>query len=193
MSPTAFYMGWPSGSWNEATEILGRGMMELLRMITSNYLINVGFLAWLSAQVSKTVLTYLMTGKLDAERMFGPGGMPSMHSALVCSITIGTVRKLGFASPEFALSLTLAMIVMYDAMGVRRAAGEQAKVINRIVFGFKPSDFREEDPVEDGDDDDDKSPDPEQKKLKEVLGHTPLEVLGGALLGILIAMLVPVV
>ena len=76
---------------------------------------------------------------------------------------------------------------MYDAMGVRRSAGEQAKVINKLVFGFKFLDVsgaQEEDET--------RLPNPDQKKLKEFLGHTPLEVLGGALLGILIAMIVPV-
>lgn len=153
-------------------------------MLTSNYLINVGVLAWMSAQVIKTVLTYLSSGTWQLERMFGAGGMPSSHSALVCSMAIGMVRKVGFSSPLFALSLAFAAIVMYDAMGVRRAAGEQAKVINKLVFGFKYMDFFKHE--------EDKLPDPEQKKLKEFLGHTPLEVLGGALLGILIAMILPV-
>lgn len=153
-------------------------------MLTSNYLINVGVLAWMSAQVIKTVLTYLSSGTWQLERMFGAGGMPSSHSALVCSMAIGMARKVGFSSPLFALSLAFAAIVMYDAMGVRRAAGEQAKVINKLVFGFKYMDFFKHE--------EDKLPDPEQKKLKEFLGHTPLEVLGGALLGILIAMILPV-
>lgn len=158
-------------------------------MLTSNYLINVGALAWMTAQILKTLLTWLSTGELNAERLFGAGGMPSSHSALVCSITIGMARKMGYASPEFALSLTLAAIVMYDAMGVRRAAGEQAKVINRLVFGFR---FLNSGRAEEDDADEGQILDPDQKKLKEFLGHTPFEVLGGALLGILIAMVVPV-
>lgn len=162
--------------------------MDFLRMLTSNYLINVGFVAWLSAQVLKTLITFMISGKLNLERMFGAGGMPSMHSALVCSIAIAMVRKVGFASPEFALSLVLAAIVMYDAMGVRRAAGEQAKVINKIVFGFQFIDLSGSD-----EEDENRLPDPEQKKLKEFLGHTPFEVLGGALLGILVAMMMPVI
>ncbi len=163
--------------------------MNLWQMLTSNYLINVGALAWAAAQILKTLLTWLSTGELNPERLFGAGGMPSSHSALVCSITIGMARKMGYASPEFALALTLAAIVMYDAMGVRRAAGEQAKVINRLVFGFRFLDLNrsEEDEADEG-----KILDPDQKKLKEFLGHTPFEVLGGALLGILIAMIVPV-
>lgn len=159
----------------------------MLALLTSNYLINIGLLAWVSAQVSKTILHFLFTGKWVFERMFGAGGMPSSHSALVCAITIGMVRKVGFDSPEFALSLTLAAIVMYDAMGVRRAAGEQAKVINKLVFGFQFLDIFQAEEEDEG-----KRIGPEQEKLKEYLGHTPFEVLGGALLGILIAMIVPV-
>ena len=161
--------------------------MEAIRMLTSNYLINVGALSRLIAQVLKTLLTYLTSGRWNFERLFGAGGMPSSHSALVCSLAIGMARKVGFSSPEFALSLAFAAVVMYDAMGVRRSAGEQAKVINKLVFGFKFLDVRgaqEEDET--------RLPNPDQKKLKEFLGHTPLEVLGGALLGILIAMIVPV-
>lgn len=162
--------------------------MNLWQILTSNYLINVGVLSWLAAQVIKTVLTYISTGKWNIERMFGAGGMPSSHSALVCSIAIGMARKMGFESPEFALSLSLAAIVMYDAMGVRRAAGEQAKVLNKLVFGFR---F-----LNQADSDDENEEESltiqNQKKLKEFLGHTPFEVLGGAMLGILIAMLLPV-
>lgn len=166
----------------------------MLRVLTSNYLINIGVIAWLSAQVIKTILTYISSGKVQLERMFGAGGMPSSHSALVCSITIGIVRKVGFDSPEFALALTMAAIVMYDAMGVRRAAGEHAKVINKLVFGFSFVDFKKSEThlVEEDEDPDGMFLSPDQKKLKEFLGHTPLEVLGGALLGILVAMIVPV-
>ncbi len=123
----------------------------------------------------------------------GSGGMPSAHSALVCSIAVGMSRKMGFASPEFALALTLAGIVMYDAMGVRRAAGEQAKVLNKMIFSFKLfgedfwKDFNLDQELTDSD-----LEEPEPKELKEFLGHTPLEVLGGALLGILVAVLIPV-
>ena len=163
--------------------------METLRFLTSNYLIDVAFVAWLSAQVLKTLLYYLDTNTFRAERLVGSGGMPSAHSALVCSIAVGMSRKMGFASPEFALALTLAGIVMYDAMGVRRAAGEQAKVLNKMIFSFKlfGEDFNLDQELTDSD-----LEEPEPKELKEFLGHTPLEVLGGALLGILVAVLIPV-
>ena len=111
--------------------------MNPFEVITSNYVINVGFLAWLCAQVIKTVLTYIPNKKIVWERMVGAGGMPSSHSALVCASAVGIAKKLGYASPEFAIALALAGIVMYDAMGVRRATGEQAKVLNRMVVDFK--------------------------------------------------------
>lgn len=167
----------------------------MIRLVFSNYYIDVGVLSWFTAQVIKTLLFYVKNGIFQAERMVGAGGMPSAHSAFVCSITIAMAKKLGFSSPEFAISLAFASVVMYDAMGVRRAAGEQAKVINRLMVDFgNPQNLwamlwgdRAELPEQ---------PEPadseEQKELNEFLGHTPLEVLGGALLGILIAMMVPV-
>lgn len=152
--------------------------MDSIRALFSNYVLNVALLSWACAQVSKTLLNYLKNRKFDPERLVGAGGMPSAHSASVCGLTIAVARSVGFASPLFAISFLLAVVVMYDAMGVRRAAGEHAKVINMIVrkqndgkISYIPKD---------------------KKQLKEFLGHTPLEVLGGALLGILIALLVPI-
>jgi len=166
-------------------------LMGVLRQFIGNYYINVAFLAWISAQFLKTLFTLIATKKFVPERLVGAGGMPSSHSALVCSLTVAFARKLGFDSSVFALSLALAGIVMYDAMGVRRAAGEQAKVLNKIVFGFKSWNWSG-----DEDNDDEKTAeivdDIPDKALKEFIGHTPLEVLGGALLGILIAISFPV-
>ena len=108
--------------------------MELLKLLVSNYFIDVAVISWFSAQLIKTLLFYLQNGILQAERMVGAGGMPSAHSAFVCSITIAIAKKVGYSSPEFALALAFACVVMYDAMGVRRAAGEQAKVLNRMVL-----------------------------------------------------------
>ncbi len=170
--------------------------MNFWQVITGNYVINAGFTAWFLAQVLKTLLTYITSRKLQLERMVGAGGMPSAHSALVCSLTIAMAKKVGLSSPVFALTLAFAAIVMYDAMGVRRAAGEQAKVLNKMRFDFK--DLSKDlgdlfaslaanlDQDDQGEDDDIS---PEEKALKEFLGHTPLEVLGGALLGILVATL----
>lgn len=179
--------------------------MNILSTLTSNYIINVGFVAWMSAQILKTLFTLILTRKFVPERMVGAGGMPSSHSALTSSITIAMANKLGFASPVFGLSLAFAAIVMYDAMGVRRAAGEQAKLLNRIVFEFTDFPFfpkpaaKAEDTEESAEDKDEAAAEPAEatpllnKELKEFLGHTPLEVLGGIMLGILVAVFMPVV
>lgn len=175
--------------------------MNVIRVLTGNHIINVGVASWFSAQILKTIFTLIATKKLDLERLVGSGGMPSSHSALVISVAIGMATKMGFDSPEFGLSLAFAAVVMYDAMGVRRAAGEQAKVLNKMIFEFSffaPFKKGEEDSgedkswEEDGEGQDSDSPALADKGLKEVLGHTPLEVLGGCLLGILVAMFMPV-
>lgn len=186
--------------------------MNVFKIMTSNYVINVGVAAWFCAGFLKLLFTLIFTRKIVWERLVGAGGMPSTHSALVASIAVAIQNKLGFSSPEFGLALTLAAIVMYDAMGVRRAAGEQAKVLNRIVFEFTNFPWF-------GQPQADKSPEealvyedePEyeakgeeiegitesqpllSKELKEFLGHTPLEVLAGSLVGILVAIFMPVV
>lgn len=152
--------------------------MNLLRQISGNYVLNVVFLCWLSAQLLKTLFYYIKTGKFNRERLWGAGGMPSAHSATVCGLAVAVARVDGARSPVFAACIVLATIVMYDAMGVRRAAGEQAKLINRIV-GLHDEDDETEDPIV------------VDKPLKEYIGHTPLEVLAGALLGILMAMIIP--
>lgn len=159
------------------------------RSITNNYIINVGVISWFSAQLIKTILTWLQYRELRMERMFGAGGMPSSHSALVCSMTLAMAKLVGFDSPLFGLTFAFAMVVMYDAMGVRRAAGEQAKVLNRIIFSRVFDLLNEEIDEDFGEREGEERPDgaPDQKELKEYLGHTPLEVLGGMLLGVLIA------
>lgn len=164
--------------------------MEEWIALGRNYILTVALSSWFAAQLIKVILNCITQKEVVWERLVGAGGMPSSHSALVCSMTVGMARKTGLGSPEFALAFLIAAVVMYDAMGVRRAAGEHAKVLNQIVSFFnkdsqviqsgKPS-KREKDPEEASSD----------KQLKEFLGHTPLEVLAGALLGILIAMVVP--
>lgn len=141
-----------------------------------NYVLTVAVLSWCAAQVIKTLIHFIRYRTFHAERLFGAGGMPSSHSALVCSATLGVARMEGLGSPVFAVMFVLAVVVMYDAMGVRRAAGQQAKEINRMKqFLEKNTDM----------------PSGQGKGLKEFLGHTPFEVLGGALLGILLALIVP--
>lgn len=147
----------------------------LQRFCFGNYILSVALLSWLAAQVAKTLINYFLSGKFEAERLWGAGGMPSAHSALVCSAFIASAKSQGVNSPAFAFAFILAAIVMYDAMGVRRETGEQAKVLNRMFSNMDESLFGEG-----------------HKKLKEKVGHTPIEVLSGALLGILIAVLIPV-
>lgn len=141
-------------------------------------------LSWFVAQLLKTILTLVTTRRLKFERLVGAGGMPSSHSALVCSLVAVVARTYGVESIYFAFAAVLAGIVMYDAMGVRRAAGEHAKILNKIVFKINL----------DPDDKDEKDEEDEMltnNELKEFLGHTPLEVLGGAVLGILIGLIFP--
>ena len=152
--------------------------MEIISKLFQNYVLNVSLLSWLSAQIFKTLIVLLITHKFVPERLVGAGGMPSAHSASVCSLSIAVARKLGFASTEFAITFVLAAIVMYDAMGVRRAAGEHAKVINQLLDKHIPKKNGQE-PLF-------------SKRLKEFLGHTPFEVLCGAVLGIVVALIVPV-
>lgn len=143
--------------------------MRILYQIVTNEILVAAGISWMASQIIKTILTLITTKKFVSERIFGAGGMPSAHTAMVCSLLIGIGRHCGPGSPEFALAVAFAAVVIYDAMGVRRAAGEQAKVINRMV------DIWEQ-----------KGLDVSDKELKEYLGHTPMEVLGGAMVGILV-------
>ena len=129
-------------------------------------------IAWFSAQVLKVILVLIKEKKVDFSRFVGSGGMPSSHSSFVTSLAIAVGLEEGFASSLFAISITLALVVMYDAAGVRRAAGQQARILNRIIESWGKEDFSET-----------------EKKLKELLGHTPTEVFAGAILGVVIALI----
>jgi acid phosphatase family membrane protein YuiD len=137
----------------------------------NNKILWVSLFAWLLAQLLKVVFNVIFMKKLDLTRLVGSGGMPSSHSALVVSLASSIGIQEGFQSPLFALSVAVALVVMYDAAGVRRAAGKQARVLNEIVSALQEHRAVTE------------------EKLKELLGHTPIEVIAGALLGILISVL----
>lgn len=145
--------------------------MNILKDLLNNYVLVVAVSSWFTAQVLKTIINFIMTKELKLERMFGAGGMPSAHSASVCGLTMAVARALGVSSVEFGMTFLLAMVVMYDATGVRRAAGKNARAINLMMQ--KNNDIKE------------------KIVLKESLGHTPLEVVAGALLGIIIAFIIP--
>jgi acid phosphatase family membrane protein YuiD len=125
-------------------------------------------MAWLTAQLMKFLIVIIRERKINLVVLVQSGGMPSSHSATVCALATAIGFQQGFGSIEFAIAAILSFIVMYDAAGVRRAAGEQAKRINMLTQDLE--DF--EDDME--------------AQLKELLGHTPPEVFGGAVLGILI-------
>ncbi len=148
--------------------------MIIFQELLQNKVLISALAGWCIAQVLKTIIHLFFTKKFVAERLVGSGGMPSSHSATVCALSTSALIVYGIGSFEFAISFILAVIVMHDAMGVRRETGIQAKVLNELieVFAAMDSDMSA------------------QEKLKEFVGHTPLQVLVGALLGITIAILV---
>ena len=143
--------------------------MEQIGVFLRNHILWVGFTAWFCAQGLKMLLHFLLTRKLDLSRMFGLGGMPSSHAAFLCAVSMAIGFQEGFSSAVFALSVCMASVVMTDAAGVRRAAGKQAAVLNRII----------DDMIHEG-----KGID--EQKLKELIGHTPVQVFAGALLGVIV-------
>ena len=146
--------------------------MSLIGQLWDNKILMVALLAWFAAQLIKVLITLLIEKRLDMTRMVGLGGMPSSHSAIASAVTVGIGLRMGFNSALFALSCVMSLITMTDAAGVRRAAGQQAAMINKIV----------QDIISNGGD----LPD---ETLKELLGHTPFQVMMGALLGILVALI----
>lgn len=143
--------------------------MNLWEQLIDNKVLICALLGWLIAQVLKVVFVLVKERRLDIGRLVGSGGMPSSHSAFVSSMATAVGISLGFDTAEFAIAFVLAFIVMYDASGVRKAAGEHAKVINdiqKILEGGDPEVY-----------------------LKELLGHTGLEVIVGACLGVIIALI----
>ena len=146
----------------------------MINDLLANTVLWIAVACWAAAQVLKLILYSIHSRRLEIERLFGAGGMPSSHTSTVCGLTVAVARIYGLQSPLFTLSLVMACIVMYDATGVRRAAGEHAKVLNQILFS------------------DGESMTPSQKALKEFLGHTPLEVLAGAILGVILGLIMPV-
>ena len=141
-------------------------MIELSELI-NNKLLFWSLISCLTAQVLKIVFNFLSAGELRVGIIFETGGMPSSHSALICSLTSGLGMDLGFDDPIFALAAGISLIVMYDASGVRRSAGLNAKEINKLSKSF-----------------DEKS----TLNLKETLGHSKLEVIVGSIIGPLISL-----
>ena len=153
--------------------------MQFIHDILSfNRILTVSLLAWFMAQVLKTIINFILLGKFQLERMWGDGGMPSAHSATVCAMVIATARSEGFSSALFAVAAVVAIITMHDAMGVRRETGEQAKVLNKMIEQW--IDVTEKN-----------APFLQNMHLKEMVGHTPLQVLAGFVVGCVVGALYP--
>jgi len=140
----------------------------MMQELISNRVLATALLAWFLGQFLKVPIEYLLSRRWNWGLWFGSGGMPSSHS----SFSVATTLSIGFGTPLFALAFAVTMVIVYDAAGVRRQAGYHAEKINLLIeelFSGQPI---------------------SQERLKEVLGHTPREVIGGVILGVLIALLV---
>ena len=147
--------------------------MNWLKELVTNPFLITSCSSWFIAQVIKVIINACVNKKLDWERLFGDGGMPSGHSATVSSLAVFAALRCGCGSFQFAVCAILAIIVCHDAMGVRQEAGKQAVVINDMVEQFEK--LLKQDIVD--------------IDLKELVGHTPLQVLAGITLGVLNALL----
>lgn len=148
--------------------------MNQFSLLLQNRILIASVTGWLVAQLLKTIIHLYFTKSFVPERLVGSGGMPSSHSATVCALSTAAGIQYGLGSFEFAICTIVAIIVMYDALGVRRETGIQAKVLNEMIDLFNSMNKELS----------------TDEKLKELVGHTPLQVLMGALLGIAIAFLV---
>lgn len=146
--------------------------MRYFEEFMNNSVLITALIAWLAAQVLKVIFVFVWNKKLDFKRLVGSGGMPSSHSSFVVSLAVSVGVVSGFNSVAFAIAFCMAMVVMYDAAGVRRAAGQQAAILNKLVDEWGRDDYSLT-----------------ERRLKELLGHTPMEVVAGAVLGIMIAVI----
>jgi len=148
--------------------------MTFWNKILENEMLVSAVAGWLVAQFLKTMIDFGLNRTLSLERLVGSGGMPSSHSATVSALTVAAALIRGIESTEFAVCFVLSSVVMYDAIGVRQETGKQSKLLNLIMeqdlFHLSNKQF--------------------QQKLKEFVGHTPLQVLAGAVLGIIIAIII---
>ena len=151
--------------------------MGFLSDLIRNPLFLSAAVGWFSAQFIKTIIYIIIHKEFNPERLMGAGGMPSSHSATVCALVTATAIVYGPGGLELPMAVFFAFIVMYDAMGVRRETGEQAKVLNEMLTAFRDmgKTLQTRDPMD---------------QFKELVGHTPLQVLIGAVLGIIMGFVV---
>lgn len=147
-------------------------MNNAVNFFTGNHVLNVTIFCWFLAQFLKIVFAFASTKKLNLMLIFSSGGMPSSHTSSVVGLTTAVAFVSGFFSVEFAICVCFSCVVMYDATGVRREAGKQAAILNYIMDNWN-----------------DKPPVIFQKELKELIGHTPFQVLAGAILGFVVGIL----
>ena len=147
--------------------------MGVILEILGNRVIQAAALAWAVAQALKVMLTLAISRRFDKSRVLGSGGMPSSHSAMACAMMTVIGFREGFSSAMFAIAFCFTGVVMYDASGVRRSTGRNAAMINHIMDSLSTNGFSFD-----------------EEHLKELVGHTPIQVMAGALLGIFIGALV---
>ncbi len=152
--------------------------MRYLFEIFHNPILMSAVSAWFVAQIMKAILHTVLTRNFNAERLIGTGGMPSSHSATVTGLATAVFIKSGPGSVDFALAASLAIIVMYDALGIRRQAGKHAQVLNEMMDTMEKMEQVDWSKL---------SPD---DRLKEFLGHTPLQVIVGIIIGIFLGCLI---
>jgi len=143
--------------------------MQFFRDVIQNNVLVAAMVAWAIAQLAKVILYTIVNKEFKFERMVGSGGMPSSHAATVCALTTAAAKQYGAGSFEFAISFVLAAVVLYDARGVRLETGKQAVTITAIIDHFLKEGTIIELP---------------NFELKELIGHTPFQVLIGGLMGI---------
>ena len=146
--------------------------MSIISELLTNKVLIVAAIAWLVAGILKVIIEVIVLKKFDIKRIFGAGGMPSSHTATVVALVISTGYYAGFSNTSFAIAFILAIIVVHDAMGVRRETGIQAKVLNKMVFDSNVFDDINL-----------------EKRLKEYIGHTPSQVLIGGIVGLIVSLL----
>jgi len=148
--------------------------MNFLNELLANRVLIAGIAGWATAQVLKTIIYAILNKEVSFERLFGDGGMPSGHSATVSAMAMMSFLNYGVGSFEFAVSTMLAIIVMHDAMGVRLETGKQAKIINEMIELLSERNYEMAF---------------SEERLKEFVGHTPLQVAAGCILGLFIGWL----
>lgn len=148
--------------------------MNFLKLIGENQVLWVATLSWFIAQLIKVAHTFIFEKRIDFARFVGSGGMPSSHSSFVMGLTTSVGLTNGWDSTYFAICICFSLVIMYDAAGVRRSVGKQAIILNKMVEDMHKKNKKQLN----------------EQRLKELIGHTPVEVFAGAILGIVLANLI---